>query len=534
MKKLEKIILIIALILCFSIFIFPNMVGSADQNMLSVFEPDEFAQYPHVIRMITPSGGVANSIRKFFAYQHYYYGFPFYFFSAITILPIKLLSGGLQSNTPIVMLTLRQMISVLPMISVVLLFIYIQKKLSRRFESILLGLLLFSIPAVFENNFWWHPESLVLLFITLVFFFLQKDALEFGKNFWYAAIATGLATGTKLLGLYFFLTIPTYILYGLVTKRIKLKRAVMSAGGFVLLMFVTFLVSNPLLVTNSGRAAYLNIQTKQMEAMAFGWQVAYGKGPAFWLDIIREKYGSLLFVGFAFLGLFWGIKNKETRLQNLLYLTWIVPYSVYILFFIAIKPTHFFLPVILPLYASLSNIIDTRSLMQKKLNWRFVGSGMVILLIAFQIVTFTQYNVDEYRKKLSREKNNPSISFYQEVKEKYLDQIADQSGLTAYRDVRLYVPNSTAYEVEIKWGTIDYSHIQQNNYDMLFIWKQRALDYTQEDNVETAADPEMMQGVYDFYWDVRNASVEGYILLHETQAGYYFVNEDLFANYFSE
>lgn len=115
-----------------------------------------------------------------------------------------------------------------------------------------------------------------------------------------------------------------------------------------------------------------------------------------------------------------------------------------------------------------------------------------------------------------------------------MDQIPDQSGLTAYRDVRLYVPNSTAYKVEIKWGTIDYPYIQQNKYDMLFIWKQRALDYTQEDTVETAANPELMQGVYEFYWDVRNASVKGYILLHENQAGYFFVNEDLYTDYFSQ
>ena len=72
------LILIVFGLVYFVIFWFPNSSGAKDMNMLAVFEPDEFAQYPHVIRMLKWDTSWKESARRFFAYQHYYYGFPFY------------------------------------------------------------------------------------------------------------------------------------------------------------------------------------------------------------------------------------------------------------------------------------------------------------------------------------------------------------------------------------------------------------------------------------------------------------------------
>jgi len=46
------------------------------------------------------------------------------------------------------------------------------------------------------------------LFVVFVFFFLDRDELKFGINFRLAALACGLAVATKVLGLFFFATIP--------------------------------------------------------------------------------------------------------------------------------------------------------------------------------------------------------------------------------------------------------------------------------------------------------------------------------------
>jgi len=95
-KKQISIFLILLLLgtVYFVLFWFPNATGAQDQNMLSVFNADEFAQYPHAVRMLEPGKTFSQSLYRFFAYQHYYYGFPFYFSSAVAaLLPVKLLSG---------------------------------------------------------------------------------------------------------------------------------------------------------------------------------------------------------------------------------------------------------------------------------------------------------------------------------------------------------------------------------------------------------------------------------------------------------
>ena len=61
-KQIRYLVLIIIVFstIYFCVFVFPNNTGAEDINMLSIFEPDEFAQYPYVMRMIEFKG---DSIR---------------------------------------------------------------------------------------------------------------------------------------------------------------------------------------------------------------------------------------------------------------------------------------------------------------------------------------------------------------------------------------------------------------------------------------------------------------------------------------
>ena len=73
MEKNQRItcgfIILIGLVY-FCLLIPANLTGAADPEMLSVFEVDEYAQYPHVIQMLTPGDTLYHSIRNFFIYQH--------------------------------------------------------------------------------------------------------------------------------------------------------------------------------------------------------------------------------------------------------------------------------------------------------------------------------------------------------------------------------------------------------------------------------------------------------------------------------
>jgi hypothetical protein len=284
-QKRAFLILLVISILYFGVFVFPNNTGADDHMMISLFEPDEFAQYPIATKMITPRETLEKTILNFVAYRHYYYGSTFYFFSALTLLPIKL-SQGLR-DTQLNMLLLRQLISVLPMIGALLLFTFVQTKFSSYIKTILLFVFLLSVSAVVENNMWWHVDSLAVFFVALTFFFLDKDGLRFGRDFYLAAAATGLATGTKVIGLFFFLAIPTYLLVGVARKHISLKTALLRGAAFVAIMAVTIFISNPFLIFPSQLARMLRIMGNQSTAMSQGWTLTYAKGPASWLPIIE-------------------------------------------------------------------------------------------------------------------------------------------------------------------------------------------------------------------------------------------------------
>ena len=58
-KKTTVWILILIGILCFCALIPANLTGAETPEMLEVFEVDEYAQYGHVIRMLTPGGSLA-------------------------------------------------------------------------------------------------------------------------------------------------------------------------------------------------------------------------------------------------------------------------------------------------------------------------------------------------------------------------------------------------------------------------------------------------------------------------------------------
>ncbi len=126
-KKLIFLILLFIGALYFFAFWFPNATGAHDLNMTYVFNSDEPAQYPAVIRMLTPAPSFSQSLYRFFAYQIYFYGFPYYFYSAVIILlPLKLIFG--LGNLQLNMLVLRQFVSVLPMIAAIMILVYLQTK----------------------------------------------------------------------------------------------------------------------------------------------------------------------------------------------------------------------------------------------------------------------------------------------------------------------------------------------------------------------------------------------------------------------
>lgn len=503
--------------------------------MLSVFEPDEFGQYPHALKMIDPPADTfMQSVYRFIQYEHYYYGYPFYLYSVLfAMLPARLLFGA--ASISLDLLLLRQMVSVLPMLAGTWLLVYMQTKFQKFWSSVLLFLFLLTIPMVVENNLWWHPESLSVFFVVLTIYFLQKDDLSFGRNFYFAAIFCGLAAAVKLVGLFFVIAIPSVILYGWRKGRISISGAMQTAVKFVLLMAVTFFISNPFLAFKSERDEALRIQANQSEASAAGFVLAAGKGPLTWLPILGRNYASGSFLLLAGLALLAGFADREKRLLSMVILLWCLAFGGYLMFFVALKHKYYFLPVVVPLFSVLPNLLNWKNLLPANFaKNRYVKWGVCsILLTAFFLQSVWAVGVSSkyYFAALGREANSESIRFFAVVEEDYLSKIVLDRPLMILRHVHMYVPNDPRWDVRHRWGLTTYSYVERINPDAILLWKQELYDFTNEAVLDSAVNPERFEEALPFYQDALSHELAGYTHVYEDSYGVLYVRDDLAQQY---
>lgn len=530
-QKLIFVILILITLGVFGLYVPPNATGSKNLAMVQMFQPDEAAVYPNVINMIMPASNFFQALHAFVFYGYYFYGFPYFAFSAIVLLPLRFTNN--LGNISTAMLLLRQLISVLPMLAGILLLVFLQDGF-RTYRSVALYIFLLSVPAVVQNNLWWHPDGIVFLLIVLTIFFLMRDNLRLGKNFLLAAVMCGIATATKLVGLYFFLAIGLVLVLSLIQKKVSWKRAIGMALAFLFVLGATFLISNPFLVSSWARTSYFAIFHQQTALLSEGYAVYYGKGPAAAWPLLHASYGELIFLMLAMGTALWGTIRGPKRTLYGIILAWFIPLTVSVLWFTHFK-FQYWLPVALPLFSTLIVLlpekwqIPPRPVKSNRKNWMIFC--LRILLLAVVLVQSTLYFATDFqliKTDLNRADNNPRIAFYSQVVDS-LKPLSQQS-LQVYYDYRLYVPETPGWTTTTTYDLLDYSFIQAGKFSVLLLLEQRIRDYLNP-NV-TGINPEEFARNQQFYKDAENGTIQGYELVFRNSVGLVFVEEPLYQQYF--
>lgn len=530
-RKTWLVITILALIY-FGLMILPNATGAKNLNMVAIFEKDEFAQYEHVIRMLTPGNSLYDTIRHFVVYLHYFYGYPFYLFSALALFPYRIIAGAdWVANTEIIMLILRQLVSVLPMIVAIALMVKIQTKRKPGYLIVGLFVFLLAIPAVIANNFWWHPDSLAVLLIVLIFYFLNEDRLDFGRLFFLAAFTCGIAFSVKYSGAFFVLVIPTYLLAGVITKKINWQRALLLSLAFVIMMFLGLVLSNPLLLLPMERQEIIATQQLQFLQTRTGY---YSINPDW--NLTREKldrivwpyYGQWFTLLLMLIGIIKGIISERNRLINLMILMYFVPY-----FFTvgtsSIRPLYF-LPMIIPLASGLVHLFPDLAKASEKSQLgksnTFISLGLLIIILV-QFVLYLHQDIQFYRDILYREERSPHIAFYGEV-EDVLEKlnVADEQ-LVIYRDLTAYVPPKPNYEVIMNWKLASYDYLNRTQPDLLLLEMDYILEFTKPDAVENAVDPGDMIAWQKFYADAYADELPDFKIIFQNDFGLALIRNEL-------
>jgi len=523
----------------FIAFIFPNSTGAKTYSMISLFSPDEHIQYPTALFMLS-GDGLKHVLHNFILYGDYSYGFPFYGGSAFVLLPLKLANALYNQNVQLAMLLLRQFISVLPMILAILLMVYTQTKFRSYLTSIVTLVFLLSVFAVVQNDLWWHADSLAVLFVVLVFFFLDRDKLKFGINFRLAAVACGLAVATKVLGLFFFATIPVYILIGIQQKQISWKQALPAAVIFVALMALVVIASDPFLLIQSERDQMLMLVNHVTNTMTQGYTLYYVKDPFTWFWVLVEL-ASPLFLVFILLVLLLGIWKSSRSVLHILILCWIVPFSFYILYVVSAQLPHYFLPILIPLFSCIATTFELKpaSWLSEKYNGSLLKNwgnklwlAVTVLIVGYQTVSYLSADISLYRNDLTREQTSLAIQFYNNLNQKYLYLLPSDQTYVIFRDVRMYFPDSAFDRVLSFYVTTNYATVQKYKPDIILLWQQRISDYTQQGASANAINKNAFQAVYQFFSDASQNQLNGYHLIYRNDTGLAFVSDSLYEKYF--
>lgn len=375
-KRVALVLLIIGLVY-FLLFVPENLHHSATVHDFSL---DEMVQYPVVMKMLTPQESVRMTLYKFLAYGEYIYGFPFYGLSALLLLPVKLVAKAeFSAQTQVNILILRQLVSVLPVIVSIYVLTYLATTFEKWWKSIGLFLLMLTIPGViWYNTGFWHPDGINLLFIVLALFFLDRDKLHFGGNFFAAAVAIGLSVATRLFGLFFFLSIAGLLVTGVIKKILTLRRALVKGAIFILLMAATILMSNPFLFNPGEFGAMIKTYQKQERQVSEGVnepdpEGVYRTGLDAWLPIMQRNFGSGATLGLLGVSALAGLLGGKNRHFYRILFAWVIVLLSFLVFFVKMKSFWYLMPAMIPLYCWLFAIPE---LVSDRIGRTMIGSGI--------------------------------------------------------------------------------------------------------------------------------------------------------------
>lgn len=507
-SRIRNTVIIVSIaVIYIALFIPLNTRCAENRNMLLCAGSDEYAQYPYVISMTTCDSTVLDTISRMLDHKHYYYGYPFYFISAAVITPIRIYSKFCEGNYTRAHILLLRQLSPVFMTGVFILLVAMWTKFRSLFSGFSLLVFLGAVPAVFTNNTWWHPDSMVTFFVVGTLFCLEKDALRFGKWFYAASIACGLAVSTKVLGLFFAPCVLMYLTLGVIKKKLNHFSAVRRGATFIGVMIATVILTYPILLDFPKAQRIFETLKTQAEMIKFGWGVRMDKGlMAHYRESLRDSFGwwpvYLLSLTGGCVGV---IFDRNRRLLNFLILSWSLPYFAYLIFAVARKSSYYFIPALVPFL----------SLMWNPCLWRIGSKGRLLvgamaMLVAIQFSLYIVQNARTYRVLWKEERDSPAIAFYQELLKRGILPDGDGSVVRVFRDPYVYLPPRNAFNQRMKWGSADYSDIDGFEPQFVILLRNYIERNSDPERINISFDKKQAIRSYEFYKDSKNDVIRGY------------------------
>lgn len=358
MQKKSLLILLLISLVYIAVLMPSNINGSRDWADFQAYGGDEVVIYPILQDVADPGNSYSEWLYHHYIHEDYHYGYPFYAVSYAVLLPFRLILGpDFMQRIDLTLPTLRIMVSVIPLMLGCVILTFLTTRFENPWVSTAVYLFLLTAPGSLQNNQgFWHPDGLNLLFVCAALYFLQRDRMRFGRNFYLCAFFVGLSAAIRLFGFFFFLAVFVCLAAGMVTKRLNLRKAIVKGLLFILVMGGTILWSSPFLFRADARQNMAAILTEKTGEMSSGYNADfndpkndYRPGWNAWYPAFEDHFTEMFCFFFLIASLLTAcFIGREQWTYRIIFLWWLVV-AVYLIWFVAVKSTQYVLPMMLPL-----------------------------------------------------------------------------------------------------------------------------------------------------------------------------------------
>jgi hypothetical protein len=104
-----------------------------------------------------------------------------------------------------------------------------------------------------------------------------------------------------------------------------------------------------------------------------------------WQPVLNGWYAPFVFLAFALAAHGFNAARGKIKEISRLYLTWIIPFSLYVIYIIAVKPDHYWMPIMLPLFAGVIPLLE--NLWSEFKVYRKTNTDKALLCLAGALIT---------------------------------------------------------------------------------------------------------------------------------------------------
>ncbi|NEV75668.1 hypothetical protein DYI24_01230 [Rhodopseudomonas sp. BR0C11] len=500
-----------------------NMAGAADRNMLAIFMIDEYSVYETTAAMLTKGGSFVEPIQKV-------YGYLYHFLNGVMLVLTRPLNHfvGL-SATRFDLLVLRELSVVYYLIAVIVLLRSFFTQAHPVFV-VLAWLAMVSSPAALHTNTWVHPDNLAFMLMMATCGTLLRDRYAFGRWFWFAAVLWGLATNTKMYGLFLA---PLFICYGALAMTRDpedLRRPVVRIALAGVTAIVVYFATMPFLFISGNLKDFVREMIFYSATYITGVRHATAEwNPALWYrTIIADFYFTLPFLVCIIVGTLFLFRASWR--SCVLLLATILPMLLHFLFDVSWIGFWYLIPTLVPLLA-LGFYVPA----EEPYRWLRLPLLAVVPLMLMLLFNKGVVSIGYAMSTLQREERSPAISLYRNVEMLLGERI--RSVKVTFRDPYIYFPDIEGVEVRKKWGLATYSELggadtKMPQADLVMLQKDYIQRCSGEANLRKYMD--YMKQSFDenrpcisFYSDAGSHRLSGYDFLIENEFGVAFIRRGL-------